>query len=238
MNKTIFAFVCLLSSVIVSAQQKTLFHDKDAEQRNVGDFHSIEVSSAIDLQLSQSDENAVAVSAEGAENREGIKTVVKNGVLKIWFESKNRFKGSSKNLRAYVSFKSLRALKASGACDVTVNGVLKGDEMQLHMSGASDFKGVIEAKKLSADLSGASDVTVRGSVSELDIDASGASRFKGYELETDNCNIDASGASDVKVNVNKVLNAHASGATNIDYRGSGMIRDVKTSGASNIRKKS
>jgi hypothetical protein len=35
-----------------------------------------------------------------------------------------------------------------------------------------------------------------------------------------------------------VLNAEASGATSIDYKGTGMIGEIKTSGASNIRKRS
>jgi hypothetical protein len=64
---------------------------------------------------------------------------------------------------------------------------------------------------------------IKGSTTNLSIDASGASHFKGYELSTDNCRVDASGATDIKITVNKVLNAEASGATNIDYMGTGMI---------------
>ena len=79
---------------------------------------------------------------------------------------------------------------------------------------------------------------VGGSAGDVNIEASGASHFKGYDLAAENCRIDASGASDIKITVNKVLNAEASGATTIDYRGTGMIGDIRTSGASNIRKKS
>jgi hypothetical protein len=227
-----------MGSAISIQAQKPVFHDKDAEIRNVGDFQSIEVSNAIDLQLSQGDENSVAVSAPGDENRAGIKTEVKNGVLHIWYDQKNWLKGNGRKIRAYVSFKSLKRLSASGACDITVNGEIKSDELVIRLSGASDFKGTVNANSLKMDLSGASDIEIKGVASNLSIDASGASRFKGFDLVADNCTVDASGATDIKITVNKVLNAEASGATTINYKGTGMIGEIKTSGASHISKRS
>ena len=87
------------------------------------------------------------------------------------------------------------------------------------------------------DQSGASDVTINGMVSSLTISASGASDTKGYDLVSDNCRAEASGASDISVTVNKELNAHASGASSINYKGEGVIRDLHSSGASSVSKK-
>jgi len=235
--KNIFLSLLMICAVTVNYGQ-AVFHDKDAELRQVGDFEGVEVSSAIDLQLSQGNENSVAVSAPGDANRAGIKTEVRKGILHIWYENKNWFKGSGRKIRAYVSAKTLRLISASGACDVMVNGELKSDELAIRLSGASDFKGAVRANNLKIDLSGASDIVIKGSVANLNIDASGASHFKGYELITDNCRVDASGATDIKITVNKILNAEASGATSIDYMGTGTIGDLKTSGASHIRRRS
>jgi hypothetical protein len=235
--KHIFLSLLIISVAAVSYSQP-VFHDKDAEMRQVGDFEGIEVSSAIDLQLSQGNENSVAISAPGVENRAGIKTEVRKGILHIWYENKKWFKGNGRKIRAYVSAKTLKLVSASGACDVVVNGELKSEELSIKLSGASDFKGTVRASNLKINLSGASDIVVRGSAANVSIDASGASHFKGFDLVTDNCRVDASGATDIKITVNKVLNAEASGATNIDYMGTGMIGDLKTSGASNIRKRS
>ena len=96
------------------------------------------------------------------------------------------------------------------------------------------MRGKLEARKMTIDLSGASDMTVSGSSSQLTIDASGASKFKGADLATDFCNARATGASDIRITVNKELSAHASGASDVKYRGEGVIRDIKTSGASSI----
>lgn len=236
--KNIFLSIFLSGAILSIQAQTTVFHDKDAEIRSVGDFNSVEVSSAIDLQLSQGGENSVAVSAPGDVNRAGIKTVVSDGVLKIWYEQKNWFKGNGRKIRAYVSVKTLKMLTASGACDVRVNGEVKSDELLIRLSGASDFMGAVNTGSLKIDLSGASDVVIRGVASNLNIDASGASHFRGFDLLTDNCSVEASGATDIRITVNKVLNAEASGVTSIYYKGSGMIGEIKTSGASKIKKSS
>ena len=88
------------------------------------------------------------------------------------------------------------------------------------------------------DLSGASDMTLTGLVGQLNIEASGASDFKGYDLAVDYCNAKASGASDIKITVNKELSAEASGASDVNYKGSGLMRDIKTSGSSSISRRS
>ena len=105
------------------------------------------------------------------------------------------------------------------------------------LSGASDFKGVVDVSALEVDLSGASDVKISGTATNLNIESSGASDVDGYGLVTDICSAKASGASDIHVTVNKELNAHASGASNIYYHGTGVIKEVQSTGASSVAKK-
>jgi len=228
----------LLTGIIVGAilyaQQ---VNDPNAEVREAKNFHGINLSSAFDVYLSQSNEEAVAVSASEVKNRERIKVEVKDGILYIGFESKGMsWSSGNKKLKAYISFKQIDKLSISGACDVFINGTLKADDLAINQSGASDLKGKIDAKKLSVDLSGASDMTMSGNANQLDVEASGPSNLKGYDLVTDVCDVRASGASDIKITVNKELSAHASGASDVRYKGNGVIRDIKSSGSSSISK--
>jgi hypothetical protein len=212
-------------------------NDPNAEVREAKNFHSIHLSSAFDVYISQSNEEAVAVSASETKYREHIKVEVKDGILYVGYDSKGlRWGSGNKKLKAYISFKQIDKLNISGACDVFITGTLKADELTINQSGASDLKGKIEVSKLAVDLSGASDITVNGSAMQLNVEASGASDFKGYELLTDVCNVSASGASDIKVTVNKELSAHASGASDVRYKGNGVIIDIKSSGSSSISK--
>jgi hypothetical protein len=86
--------------------------------------------------------------------------------------------------------------------------------------------------------SGGSDVKISGSVKNLDVDASGGSDFNGYDLSADVCNVDASGGSDIYISVAKELRAEASGGSDVYYKGNGVIRDMRSSGSSSIKKTS
>jgi hypothetical protein len=237
MKKIVLSFLLFASVAVTYAQIKEV-NDPNAEVRNVKGFHAIKVSHAIDLFLSQSDREVVAVSASTDEYTNRIKTEVENGVLKIWYDNPPKWSRGDKKLKAYISFKTLDRLNASGASDIRVTGTIKANELDINMSGASDFDGDIQVNSLMVDLSGASDMTVKGSATSLKIEVSGASEFKGYDLQTDNCSARASGASDIRVTVNKELNAQASGASGVHYKGNGVIRDLKTNGASSVSKKS
>ncbi len=73
---------------------QTVINDKNVEVRNVSSFSAIKVSGGIDVYLSQSNEDAVAVSASDEKYRDDIKTEVKNGVLNIYFDN-NSFRFNS-----------------------------------------------------------------------------------------------------------------------------------------------
>lgn len=229
--------VLLLGLLLGAGLYAQKINDPNAEVREAKNFHGISVSSAFDVYLDQSNEEAVAVSASETKFRDRISVEVKDGILYIGCDNKGMSWGSgNKKLKAYISFKQIDKLSISGACDVFINGQLKADELTIRQSGASDLKGRIDVKKLSVDLSGASDVTLSGNAAQLDVEASGASNFKGYELVTDICNATASGASDIKVTVNKELSARATGASDVRYKGNGVIRDMKSSGSSSVSK--
>ncbi|WP_276480010.1 head GIN domain-containing protein [Paraflavitalea pollutisoli] len=226
----------LMTLPLALLAQKQIINDENAEPRQIGSFSAIRVSHAIDVYLSQSDEEALAVSAITPEFRNRIKTVVEDGVLKISYDDDGKWWKGNKKLKVYVAFKNINKLTATGASDVVINGTLKAGDLYISMGGASDLKGTIEAESLEITLSGASDASVTGRVNVLRIDANGASDFKGFELVADKCDADASGASDIRVTINKELNVRASGASSIHYKGDGVIRDMKSSGASSVRK--
>jgi hypothetical protein len=219
-----------------SRAQQTIVHDANAELRPVKGYHGVEVSNAIDLYLSQGDVETVAVSAKDIKWRDRIVTEVVNGILRIRLEGKGWAVGNNK-LKAYVSFTTLDQIKASGASDVYVDGVIVGGQLSLELSGASDFKGAVKVGSLLVDQSGASDAHITGVVSgKTTIRSSGASDVKGYDLVTDDCDVHASGASDIRITINKELSADLSGASSVYYRGEGVIRESHSSGASNVKK--
>lgn len=241
MKQILFFAIGLLGWVITGQAQQSLMvvNDANAELRNTGNFHSIVVSQAIDLIVSQGNEDAVVVSAAETTYRDRIKTEVRDGVLRIYFEGAARFNLNKKNpaLKAYVSVRQLRSLDVNGACNVKVNGVLRSDSLFINLTGASHFKGEVIVSSLKVRQSGASNSVFKGRVTNLDVVVTGASDFNGFELHSDKGIANASGASDIKVTVNEDLKVNSSGASDVQYKGSAVLSESRTSGAGSIRKR-
>jgi hypothetical protein len=240
MRKIPVVLICALIS-FAGASQKT-FNDPNAQKRAVSGYHAIEVSGGIDLYLTNGEES-VAVSASETKFRDKMITEVVNGVLKIYYDHpKNGLNFTvdmgNRKLKAYVSFKTLDRLTGSGGSDISVDGTIKSESLDLHISGGSDFEGKVDVNSLDIDASGGSDVHISGVARSLKLEASGGSDLKGYELITDNCSLEASGGSDVYITVNKEMNANASGGSDIYYKGNGSIKEIKSSGSSSVKKTS
>ena len=260
MKKLLFALV-LLTSCNINAQQKTaIVYDDNVQVRNVANFNAISVSSAIDLYLTQSTSNKVAVSASSDEIRDHIITEVEGGVLIIrlgengtWFNWK---KWGNYKTKAYVSIKDIDAITASGASDVHLINTIESPKIRIKLSGASDMKGDISGGTILYDISGASDckssvdankivisgegaskIELSGRVDDLSVVISGASDAKLYNLISKGAILKSSGASNIQATVTELLKANSSGASNIDYKGNPSVKESNTSGASSIKHK-
>lgn len=237
MKKIFSAFLLLFFATAVLAQK--VVNDVNAEARPVGSFHAVSISHAFKVIITQGAEEGLAVSANDKEDLQYIKTAVENGVLKIWVDDKRKFWPKNRKLRAYISAKTLDAISASGASDIDIEGTFNASSMKINLSGASDLSGrLVVSGNLNVDLSGASDITISGSAQTAEFDLSGASDVKGYEFSTVTCNVEASGACGVHITVDKELSARLSGASSVSYKGTGTVRDIRTSGASSISRKS
>lgn len=260
MKKILFA-ILLLVGYALNAQEKTaVVYDENAQLRKVPSFTAISVSSAIDLYLTQSNKNEVAVSASNNEIRDHIVTEVVGGTLIIrlgdngtWFSWK---KWGNYKTKAYVSIKDIDALTASGASNVHLVNTIESPKMRIKLSGASDFKGNIKAGTIMYQLTGASDykgevtaynididgsgasnIELTGNVDDLAVEVSGASDAKLFNLTAKGAILRASGASNIGVTVTEILRANSSGASDINYKGNPNVKESNTSGASNIRRR-
>ena len=234
MKRYSLLFLLILSGLAGFAQ-KTIY-DANAEKRTVTPFKAIHVSGGIDLYVSYGEE-AVAVSARDAETRDLIRTEVKDGVLKIWYEWKEgKNVRINRQLKAYVSYKTLEALSGSGGSDITVDGTINSSRLQINISGGADFTGKVDSDELNVGASGGSDVDISGRASRFTANVSGGSDVNGYELFTETATLEASGGSDITLTVNKSLTANASGGSDITYKGSATTVQANKSGGSDVRK--
>lgn len=232
-----YIFVILLAIFSTKSYSQTIINDKNVEARNVSSFSGIRVSGGIDVYLSQSDDYALAVSASQDKFRDNIKTEINNGVLDISYSGGSLRYNERRNLLVYISFKTLESIEASGACDLNINETLKANSVKIKLSGACQMRGAVAITNLQLGMSGASTLKINGTVQNLKIDASGASDAKNYDLIVDNCVADISGASDIRLSINKSVSAKASGASSLYYKGNPDRKKISTSGASSVSQK-
>ncbi len=218
--------------------EKNIVVDANVEVRSVNLFTGIEVSGSIDVYLSQGTSQGVAISASSDDIKQRIKTEVKNGILQIYFDGKglNWKNWGNNRMKAYVTFISLSKIEASGACNVKVTESIKSPELKIEMSGASDFSGSVNVEKLRIEASGASNIKISGTTQNVSMNASGACNIRGFELISEMCQADASGASNIKITVNKELNANASGGSDILFKGNGLIRNISSGGGASVKR--
>lgn len=229
-----YFFALLLTAFFTTSFGQTIINDKNAEVRNVGDFWGIKVSGGIDVYLSQSNENALAISASTQKMKDDIDTRIVNGVLVISYNAKSYSINEKRNLRAYISFKTLQSIEGSGACDFNIQETLQSNAFKINLSGACELKGKLDISDVDARISGASTVKVTGKVKNLKLEASGASDMKNYNLQIENLIADLSGASDVKAYITKSITVKASGASSLNYSGNPEKVAIHTSGASSV----
>ena len=230
----------LVTIALTACSQNKVINDANAVTRSVKNFHAVEVGDGIDLYISPGNDEAVAVSASKPEYRDNITTVVENGILKIYYGSRSDWHfnwSGGRHMKAYLSFKNLDYLNGSGGSDIYVTGTLRVPKLKLTVSGGSDFDGAVEVSDLNVELSGGSDIKISGKSGSLKIDASGGSDFKGYELSSETCYAEGSGGAELQVRVNKELSVNTSGGSDVYYKGSGVIRDMKTSGGGSVSKR-
>jgi hypothetical protein len=230
-------FVAAITTGAAFAQQT--INDPNAEKRTVSSFHGIDVGTGIELLLTEGTIEEVAVSATKIENRDKIVTEVVKGILKIHYDNKlgsvNKPK-ESKNLKAYVSYKSLDLLDVTTGAEVKITGVLKSSTLDMNANTGALINGEVNITTLKIDQNTGSKITLTGKAEKLDIDGSTGSKFMGENMSTVNCNVKVNTGAKVTVNAEKELEVKASTGGIVNYKGNATIREIKTNTGGSVSK--
>ena len=221
------------------AQNDAVINDANAQKRTLKEsFSSVSVTDGVDLYLTRGSDESIAISASDDKYLERYKTEVENGVLKIYYDNKGvNWTGNEKRkLKAYVSYKALQKLNASGGASVTMKSVLAADNMECTFTSGSRFTGEVNISELDVAQNSGALIEMTGKTGKLKVDVSSGAMFKGYELGADYCDAKASSGASVYINVNKELSVKASSGGGIRYKGNGVIRDMNVSSGGNVKK--
>lgn len=202
-----------------------------SQARETGYFNAVKVGGAIDLFITQGEAFQLEVRADDNIINH-IETRIEDQVLVIGMRKGVNVR-NPETMQVHLTAPLLMSIHSSGACDVTVKGVLRQEMLSVTASGASDLRMQVDVKHLELDASGASDVHLSGQAEYAKIKLGGASDMKNFSFTCDFLEVHLSGASDMSVTVNKQVSGKLSGACDLRLRGNALA-DVSTSGASSV----
>jgi hypothetical protein len=204
--------------------------------QHLSGFTSIQVSSGVDIYLTQGNSESVEIEAKEEVFRHLVAEVDKDKTLIIKLDPTMKRKGlQTKPVKAYVSFRDLNAIQLSGGSDLYGKGKMEFNHLNLSASGGSDARMSLQANELKARCSGGADLYLDGYVAYFEGRASGGADIKAKDLESDIAEISVSGGSDAQVKVKRELTASASGGSDITYYGHPEKVNSSKSGGSDIR---
>jgi hypothetical protein len=195
------------------------------------DFDRLEMGDAFHITVTQG--NLFEVKAHGdRRNIDDLLVEVEGSTLVIRYDENRNRKHVTEII---ITMPTILSAAFSGASDSKIEGFTGLETFSLHLSGASTCQLDVNAAQVDAVLSGASYLYMFGEGEEINVDLSGASVLKAFQYSATRATIRASGASDGNVKVSDHLEARATGASVISYRGEPVVSS-EVSGASTVRK--
>jgi hypothetical protein len=201
------------------------------ESRDVAGFTGVEVSTGIDVFLTQGNEFDVVVEAD--ENlQEVILTELKGDRLVIRTDHVNI--RSAKAKKVHVTLPELTDLKISSAGDCVGQTPFECQDLRLSISSAGDLTLEVDADRIDLDISSSGDAKLAGSAEELDASLSSAGDLNAFDLIAGKVEVSVSSAGDARVFATDEISMTASSAGNIYYRGNAQVVHSNSSSAGSI----
>lgn len=202
---------------------------------SVSGISQLDVSDLFNVQVTFS-ETEESVVVESNENIHQIINIKQDGeTLNIGLDENSTISGTPV-LNVYIKTASIEKVQAAGASKIEFKNPLLGSILEIDLEGACLFTGEIQVDELFSNLLGASVMNISGEANVFEIDGEGASKMTGFEFTCDDLKAVLYGASDISLTVNEKLDVTASGASNVYYKGNGVIEKQNLSDTSKITK--
>jgi len=213
----------------------TAVADQDLEP-----FRRMEINGAAELIVVQGPREHVTVETPTRGQR--IVANVRGDTLAIsirdtrrWWQALTGRGSGSRTTRITVTVRAIDAVALNGAVKMTANG-LTTPALRLSASGGSSVQmDGLKIGTLRVSGSGALKARLSGEATEQHVSISGAGEYQAEELASERATINVSGVGHVVVRVERELNATISGAGNVEYVGSPVVKE-RVSGMGRVKR--
>jgi hypothetical protein len=185
------------------------------ETRSLSDFSEISVGEAIEVTLVAGNKNEAVISA-GNIDLEDVITDVRGNRLKIELEGTRH---RNIDVEITLTYISIDVIRVSSAADVETKGPIKVNRLNISVSSAGSAELEIEGGDLDIDISSSGVLVLSGRAVNQRVEVSSAGQYQGYDLECEDSYARVSSAGSARINATKKIDAKASSAGSIKYKG-------------------
>ena len=213
------------------------------EQRNVGRFSGIKVSSGIKLSFTQGNNQSVKVITD-SDKMEYVKTELQGDILNVYADAPKGKSLNFKMIQVKITAPELSKIAVSSGASFTTENTVNSSFFQIavssgsHISADLNTKGKVElsttsgsnaklnmnAKTLEMSATSGSNANLTGAIDETSFQVSSASSVNAQDLISKNSTVSASSAADLKVNVSGNLTVSGKSGATVRYRDHATVR--------------
>lgn len=226
-----FLMGALLLAATGSWAQQTA-RSREGQVYSLGAFERLEVAGSANVKLVQGDKDEIFIFGGTDIQRSvevslaGDRVLIKpTGTWKFW---------NNTRLQIEVEMRQMTQLVLSGASDLHAPGLVKADQLKIHISGAglARFDELV-ADQLGFSISGAGEGQLRGKVRQLSLNVSGKGKLQAEDLQTQAAGVSISGIGSAALWVIEDLKVGVSGIGSVDYWGKPTLKR-SSSGMSSV----
>lgn len=189
----------------------------------------LKVSGLANISLEQGTSNSLFIKSS-TQDYERIEHSQNNGTLNI------DVSGTESGYTIKVVLVDLDEIEADDVSRIKSTTTLRTGTLKIEAEGTANINLNLEVEELITEISGACVLKLSGKANTHKIDISGASNINAQTLETQNTEINISGAGIANLNVTNNLSGSISGFGNIFYVEEPSNVNVETSGLGSVRK--
>ncbi|HEY4080742.1 MAG TPA: head GIN domain-containing protein [Burkholderiaceae bacterium] len=221
------ALIGAFSGVFTSA------YAQDGKTYAPGPFDRLEIDGSAQVSISQGERDQVFIRGDD-DVQQSVEVSLDGKRLSVHPTGSWKF-WRSQRLQITVQMRQLRMLTLSGASDLKMDGPIKSDRLDIHVSGAGNVRAdALDVGELRFEISGAGDGDLAGQVGKLGMTISGTGKLKAENLKAGRANVSISGAGSARLWVVDGIKVSISGIGDVDYWGKPTDVSRSTAGLGSI----
>lgn len=198
----------------------------ETEQRRVTSFDGIRVSGNLTLFIEEGREESLRIEVDGIELDRVMSEVAENSLT---VRTKPGVFPETYKIKAYVTYRKIRDLRASVGAKLYGRSILTGDWINVDVASGAFAELKVNLENLELNIVSGGELTVTGRARTQETTVNTAGKLNAFDLECDNAYIRVNTGGVGRVKVTKLLEANVATGGSLRYKGSPVKQSIKKS---------